>query len=129
MTEYATWDDALRPFRFSPKESAIQLMTRLTREWCPILGATMPKLRRGRTTVRREFWTHAQIGEHIDRMIALQPKMLVSNPPRRDAGPIVLMEFAPGVVGQIDGRHRANMWRHRPGRYEVLVIEGWRCGS
>lgn len=124
MAERATWEEVLRPFSFAPRETAEQLMQRLTNEWCPILGVEPPALGPA-TPVRRERWSHRRVGRHIDAMARLQPKMRVTKPPRFDHGALVLVEFAPGVIGQIDGRHRANLWRHRPGQYEVLILEAW----
>lgn len=118
----ASWYDVRGCFSFSAKETPLELANRLARHWGPRLKAKIPAISE-ETPVRRERWTHVQIGEHLDRMIELCPKMLVTKPPRVDGGPIVLFELADGQIGQLDGRHRANRWRHRPGLYDVLILE------
>jgi hypothetical protein len=55
-------------------------------------------------------------------MVGLCGAMAVDRPPRHDGGAMVLFEVA-GKVGQLDGRHRANLWRKRPGVYDVLILE------
>jgi hypothetical protein len=118
----ANWYDVRGCFSFSAKETPLQLINRLAQHWGPRLGTTIPEIT-PQTPVRRERWTHEQIGAHLDRMAALTPKMLVTKPPRVDGGPIVIFELPDGKVGQLDGRHRCNLWRNRPGLYDVLILE------
>lgn len=117
-----TWAEISRPFSFAPKETPIQLMNRLAQHWAPRLGAKVPEIT-PEVRARKERWTHEQIDRHITKMAKLCPKMIVRQPPRFDKGPIVLFELADGQIGQLDGRHRCNLWRNRPGEYDVLILE------
>lgn len=118
---------ALRHFAFSRKEAPLELINRLAQHWAARLSQKIPRIGES-TPVRAERWSHVQVGEHIDRMAAICPEMLVSSPPRHDVGALVLFELADGSIGQLDGRHRANLWRHCSGEYDVLILE-LKCAS
>lgn len=73
--------------------------------------------------IRQESWSSVEVGWHLDRLAKIVPAMLTAQMPRRFDGALVVVDFGQGRVGQIDGRRRANFWRHMPGNYDVLVVE------
>lgn len=88
-----------------------------------------------RRRVYLEAWSHTEIGELMDTLAAVEPRMtrdMVNGTnnaqlqPRIDGLPLCVIDFD-GRRGMIDGKHRANQWRHRPGRYPVLVVEARIC--
>lgn len=107
---------------FTDRTHPQSVIERLVHEWAmrnnvvgyPTPCASMP--------VRHETWTHEQVGEHLDRLALLQPLLITDDKPRRMDGPLVLVDFGRGRIGQIDGRRRANIWRNTPGSYEVLTL-------
>ena len=117
----ANWHDVGECFRYHRGETPLQAANRLAQHWPPRLKVAVPEIT-AETPVRRERWTHEQVGQHLDRMVGLCGAMAVDRPPRHDGGALVLFEVA-GKVGQLDGRHRANLWRKRPGLYDVLILE------
>ena len=97
-------------------------INRLASHWAPRLKEPIPQITTA-TPVTHEQWTHEQVGKHLDRMAKLCPAMIVRNPPKMDGGAIVLFRLPSGKIGQLDGRHRANLWRNCPGVYDVLILE------
>ena len=80
--------------------------------------------------VTLEAWTHDEIDAAMDAMSAIEPRMSVDMadgvnnatlPPRIDGLPLVMVKLR-NWLGMIDGKHRANKWRHIPGKYAVLVV-------
>ena len=80
--------------------------------------------------VTLEAWMQDEIGELMDAMARIEPRMTVDMvgglnnatlPPRLDGMPLALVRFG-DRFGMIDGKHRANRWRHVHGRYAALVI-------
>lgn len=114
-----TFADVLRCF--SDRRDAFATVVRLTDEWAdryrvarPVMGPDVPVL--------HTVWSAREVGEHLDRLAQLEPRLITGEPPRRLSGPLVLVDFGRGRIGQIDGRRRANVWRHVPGQYEVLRL-------
>ena len=50
----------------------------------------------------------ATLNQHLRGLIELCPEMASDEPPRRTDGPLVLVMFPSGAIGQIDGRRRLN---------------------
>lgn len=92
----------------------------LTREWADRYKLPRPQLNK-HSPVHLEHWTHTRLGEHLDRLAVYEPRMITPLKPRRLSGRIVVLDFGT-VYGQIDGRRRANTWRHIKGLYEVLIV-------
>lgn len=116
-----SFQQAAAHFTFSRTERPLDMMNRLAQQWSPRFGVELPEITCD-TPVRRESWTHLQVGEHLDRMVEICPKMVVDKMPRYNTGALILFEYG-GHVGQLDGRHRANLWRNIPGQYDVLILE------
>lgn len=114
----ATYAEVLRCFADRRNPQAV--IDRLTAEWAQRYGAG-GKVGPG-CDVWRERWTHEQVGQHLDQLAEMVPALITEQPPRRLDGPLVLVYFGYGRIGQIDGRRRANVWRHMPGEYEVLIV-------
>lgn len=121
MAEAVTWTNVLACF--ADRGDPVGVIHRLAGEWAARYGIAYTPLGPG-SAVRQEEWTDAQIDAHLSCMGALVPALVTSvPPPRRWDGPLVLIDFGAGRVGQIDGRRRANVWRHTPGWYAVLIVE------
>lgn len=82
--------------------------------------------------MRLEAWHSDRIGEVMSGMARVEPRMTwdvkdgVNNaalPPRVDGMPPVVIKFAGGKYGMIDGKHRANRWKNLPGTYAMLVVD------
>lgn len=80
--------------------------------------------------VTLEAWTHEEIAAAMDAMTAIEPRMSVDMvdgvnnatlPPRIEGLPLAVVKLR-NWLGMIDGKHRANKWRHIPGKYAVLVV-------
>lgn len=95
---------------------------RLVAEWAGRYGIRQLAGVPSNMSIRRDVWDHVQVGEHLDRMAKLEPRIITNEIPRRMTGPLVLVDFGSGRIGQLDGRRRANLWRNLPGRYEVLIL-------
>ena len=119
MAEVVTWDDVLACF--ADRSDPAGTVNRLTAEWAGRYGATGRKIG-PESRVTRSVWTAEQVGSHLDRLAKIVPALITDTPPRRLTGPLVLVDFGTGKIGQIDGRRRANVWRNMPGEYEVLTI-------
>ncbi|WP_420465618.1 hypothetical protein [Panacagrimonas sp.] len=109
---------------FADRRDGFATVVRLTDEWAdrysvprPVFGPDTP--------VRQEIWSAEQVGAHLDRLARIEPRMITDESPRRLYGPLVLVDFRHGRIGQIDGRRRANVWRHQPGQYGVLILCGF----
>lgn len=97
--------------------------------WAARYGCPPPA--RGRFRVTLEAWSHLDIDRLMSDMSEYEPRVTVGIvggvnnaqiPPRVDGLPIVIIQFG-GRFGMIDGKHRANRWKHAPGHYAVLVIQ------
>lgn len=106
---------------FADRSDPWSVIRRLTAEWAGYYGLPAPDVGPG-TPVRRETWTGAQVREHLHRLAVIQPRLLTSDPPRWPNGPLVLIDFGEGRIGQLDGRRRANVWQHGNGKHEVLIL-------
>lgn len=106
---------------FSDRVNPPQVIARLIAEWADRLAVPKPP-QQWTSTVHLEHWTHVEVGEHLDRLAILQPRIITTERPRRYTGPLVVIDFGGGRIGQIDGRRRANYWRNIVGSYPVLVI-------
>lgn len=80
--------------------------------------------------VTLESWERSDIDALMIDLAGVEPRMVkdvvrgVNNatvPPRLNGLPLVLIKFG-DVYGMLDGKHRANKWRHAEGRYAALVI-------
>ena len=119
MAEPVSWGRVLTCF--SDRHDAMAVIRRLSNEWADRYGLDWPQFGH-QTPVNRETWAHDRVGRHLDALALLVPELITDLPPRRMTGPLVLIDFGQGRVGQIDGRRRANLWRDIPGQYEVLRI-------
>src|SRR5690606_11785199 len=106
---------------FADRSNPASTIDRLVTEWAARFGLPHPRLI-GIAPVERETWSAEQVGAHIDALARIEPRLITNQQPRRLSGPLVIIDFGQGRVGQIDGRRRANVWRHKPGNYEVLRI-------
>jgi len=119
MAEPVSWGRVLTCF--SDRHDAMAVIRRLSNEWADRYGVDWPQFG-NLLPVVRETWSHERVGRHLDALALLVPELITDQEPRRMTGPLVLIDFGKGRVGQIDGRRRANRWRHIPGEYEVLRI-------
>lgn len=119
MAQTVGWPDVLACF--ADRSSPIATIDRLVNGWADRFRLPHPRLA-GIAPVQRETWTAEQVGAHLDRLAQIEPRMITDQQPRRLSGPLVIVDFGHGRIGQIDGRRRANVWRHTPGAYEVLRI-------
>lgn len=85
--------------------------------------------------VTLECWSNERIASELVKMAEAEPRLLIeivgginnaTIPPRCDGLPIIVIRFGE-KFGMIDGKHRANKWKHIPGNYAVLVIESAQC--
>lgn len=120
MEKAVTWRDVVDCFADRSEPEAV--IHRLSSEWAQRYGLPYEPIG-PRCRIRRERWSHHEVGAHLDRLAARVPALITTLQPRRFGGALVLVDFGRGRVGQIDGRRRANFWRHVPGRYDVLVVE------
>jgi hypothetical protein len=97
------------------------VISRLVDEWAQRYGVPVPA-DRWAAVVHVEQWTHIEVGAHLDRLAKIVPAMLTTDKPRWYTGPLVVIDFGQGRIGQIDGRRRANYWRNVEGTYPVLRI-------
>jgi len=120
MAEAVTWREVLDCFADRAEPEAV--IHRLTAEWA--YRYRVPYRPIGpHCRMRLDQWTHNEIGVHLDRLAKMVPALITAAQPRRFSGPLVLVDFGQGRIGQIDGRRRANWWRHVPGMYDVLIVE------
>lgn len=119
MAEAVAWTEVLACF--SDRRHPVSVIDRLVNEWADRFGLPHPRLA-GIAPVSRETWTAEQVGAHLDRLAVIEPRLITNQLPRRLTGPLVIVDFGQGRVGQIDGRRRANVWRNTPGEYGVLRI-------
>lgn len=91
---------------------------KLLGEW----GARIGVESRSFDRVRCEYWSAEKIRAVLAECAERDPAMIRSKPPRRMDGPLTCWRVD-GKHGLIDGRHRANILQHKPGRYPVLVCE------
>lgn len=110
------WNDVLDQFRDRPKD----MIQRLINEWAPRVGLEPFKI--GGNPVRCEYWTGEQHHEMIEYQATFDPRARTTKPPRRDYGPITIVEKG-GHRGMIDGRHRSQLRKSLPGRFPVLIVE------
>jgi hypothetical protein len=80
--------------------------------------------------VTLEAWTNDEIDRCMSAMSEFEPRMTVDIcgnvnnailPPRLEGLPLAVVRFG-DRYGMIDGKHRANKWKHMLGNYAVLVI-------
>ena len=76
----------------------------LVNEWAPRVGLEPAPV--GRPSVRCEYWTAQQHRDMIEEQATFDPRARTTKPPRRDIGPITIVERR-GKRGMIDGRHRS----------------------
>lgn len=119
MAKAVSWRDVLACF--ADRTNPVATIDRLANGWADRFGISHPRLI-GMAEVKRETWSAEQIGAHLEALARIEPRMITNQQPRRLSGPLVIVDFGEGRVGQIDGRRRANVWRHTPGNYEVLRI-------
>lgn len=112
------WSDVLDCF--ADRHNPQSVIERLTNEWADRYGLPHPIVGRS-SNVHLERWSHIGLGIHLDTIAKIQPLMITDQKPRWLSGRIVVVDFG-DAYGQIDGRRRANVWRHVPGTYEILVI-------
>lgn len=117
MAETVAWAEVERCF--ADRHNPLAVIRRLSDEWADRFDLPQGILVK---RVERETWSAEQVGRHLDCLAQIEPRLITDQQPRRLDGPLVLIDFGKGRVGQIDGRRRANVWRHQPGRYEVLRI-------
>ena len=94
----------------------------LVNEWAPRVGLEPAPV--GRPSVRCEYWTAQQHRDMIEEQATFDPRARTTKPPRRDSGPITIVERR-GKRGMIDGRHRSEKRSHDTSGavWPVLVVE------
>lgn len=112
-----TWDDIVSAFA-DRKKGTIDM---LVGHWAPRIQVERPQLTPS-TPLTVEWWTHEMLGAYVDRIAKVDPGMIVSRRPRREDEPLIAFK-RDGRYGLIDGRCRANLWRHKPGVYPMIVAE------
>ena len=117
--ETANWPDVLACF--ADRSNPLSVIQRLGDEWAerhqlgsPSFGPHMPVL--------REWWPGERIDEHLKDLAVMVPALITDLKPRRLSGALVIVDFGGQRIGQIDGRRRANVWRHMNDVFEVLRI-------
>jgi hypothetical protein len=113
------WPEVVRCF--ADRRNPVYEIQRLSNHWCERYRIHSPTLG-SHCEVVREHWDNHKLGAHLDEMARWAPNIITSMKPRRLKGPIVIVDYGKGRVGQLDGRRRANVWRHIQGTYEVLRI-------
>jgi hypothetical protein len=118
------WQHVLELFRFhSGGVSAVQ---RLTRVWIDNHELLPVNVFSGR--IVEETWSAQRIGSLVDEMAGishvsgLRNSMRTTESPRFVQFPLVVVRTQ-GKEFFIDGRRRANAWRHHQGEYAVRVID------
>lgn len=120
MAEAVSWRDVVECF--ADRGDPEGVIHRLASEWAARYGVPYRPLG-PRCRIRREVWDQHRVGAHLDRLAQRVPALITTAQPRRFGGALVLVDFGQGRVGQIDGRRRANWWRHVPGQYDVIIVE------
>ena len=76
--------------------------------------------------------THEEVGKAMKLSARIHPKVerqivkgqnIVRSEPRIEDLPLVFVRFDRKHWGMLDGRHRADKWRHRPGLYGAVVLD------
>lgn len=119
MAQIVGWADVLACFSDRVAKEAV--IHRLSKEWADRFGIEYKPVGIS-SAVHHQTWNHIQVGEHLDRLAIIVPALITTDKPRRLDGPLVLIDFGNGNIGQIDGRRRANQWRNIPGNYDVLTL-------
>lgn len=119
MAQAVTWDSVLACF--ADRKAPEAVIHRLASEWARRYGIKYQPIGR-QSPVTAEYWPGRAVGEHLDTLARIVPEMITDQKPRRMGGPLVLVDFGQGRIGQIDGRRRANVWRDMPGMHEVLIV-------
>lgn len=123
----ATWDEVAALFHVG---GGLEQGFNNARRWAERYGLEPGRINSGR--LRLEAWSAQQLAAALDEMAKVEPRMTVDMvggvnkstlPPRVDGLPAVVVDFGDGRLGMIDGKHRSNRWKMRPGEYAVLVIE------
>lgn len=113
------WNEVM--YQFRDRADPIGVIHRLSEEWAVRFGLEYEPVG-PHSHITKEKWGHEQVREHLERISRVEPRMRTDLRPRRLDGAIVLLDFGQGRVGQIDGRRRANVWKDRPGQYDILRI-------
>ena len=117
----AKWSDVIACF--SDRRNPLATIHRLSDEWAQHHDIAPRRPRYDENTmVQREWWSNERIDEHLTDLAQIVPALITELKPRWLLGAIVIIDFGAGKIGQIDGRRRANLWRHEKGIYEVLRI-------
>jgi SAM-dependent methyltransferase len=122
----ATWADAVKGLKFDYAEPhKIELRAH---KFGAVFGLDPLPVNEQTTKVRAEYWTHEEIGSALlemarrwDHTRPEKHRFIHDKQPRRIDLPATIYE-QDGVRLIIDGRHRANQWMKRPGRYPVIVV-------
>ena len=93
----------------------------LAAHWAARIGVEKPDLKQG-VPLTVEWWSHEKLGDYIDMIAKTDPAMIAKRLPRREDGPLIAFK-RDGKYALMDGRHRANVWRHKPGVYPIIVME------
>lgn len=100
----ATMDDVLECF--SDRSNPEGAFCRLVREWadrfCVIVNPMLPD------SIFRAELCPTETAEHLSELCEAHSLMATDQEPRRTDGPIVVVRFSNGRVGQVDGRRRLN---------------------
>lgn len=76
--------------------------------------------------------THEEVGQAMKLSARIHPKVerqivngknIVRTAPRVEDLPLVFVRFDRQHWGMLDGRHRADKWRRRPGLYGAVVLD------
>lgn len=116
------WHDVEAQFAHQP----VTLQT-LADEWAERYGLQPQAMQN--LPVRCEYWGNDELGNAIDKMAEREPRLTregsphVATEPYTHSAPITVLNFSEGRLGMVDGRHRADKWRNRPGRYPVFVVD------
>lgn len=117
-----SWSRVRQAFSDIP-EDPVSAINRLAADWPGQVTHIY-----GDEPIYTERWTPGQLRSHLKSCIARNSQMEVPlsrhQQPRRNEGPLILVELLDGSIIQVDGRRRLNKWVREgyPGPFEVLII-------
>lgn len=118
------WRDVLELFQFHG--DGVAAIPRLSRVWVHNHGLQAVNIFSGE--IIKESWTAERIGRLVDEMAGIPHKsglrnsMRTSEPPRFKEFPLIVVRTQ-GKEFFIDGRRRANQWRHEDSEFAVWIIQ------
>lgn|GEM_PF-945620 len=120
----AHWGEVQKLFRFH--SDGIPAMQRLARIWIDNFDLAPIDVFSGR--IVEESWSAERIGRLVDTIAQTPhkngaPNTMITDKKPRAENPSLVVLRTQGREFFLDGRRRANIWRHQDGNYRVWVIE------